>query len=34
VRTGEAIGVSNDNILGFELWKNNQAINPEQMIAF
>lgn len=34
VRAGECIGVAGENQMGFELWKNDEAINPENVIAF
>lgn len=34
VQAGECIGIARDGQLGFELWKNDQAIDPEKMIAF
>ena len=34
VRAGECIGIAGENQMGFELWKNDEAINPENVIAF
>ena len=34
VRAGECIGIAEENQMGFELWKNDEAINPENVIAF
>lgn len=35
VQSGETLGiVSEQRLLGFELWKNGQCINPEEVIAF
>ena len=34
VKAGEVIGLLQNNNLGFELWKNGQALNPEDYIVF
>ena len=34
VAAGEVIGLIQDQTLGFELWKNGAAINPEEFIVF
>ena len=35
VQSGETLGiVSEQRLLEFELWKNGQCINPEEVIAF
>ncbi len=34
VQAGECIGLATEGQLGFELWKNDQAIDPEKMIVF
>ena len=34
VKEGQNIGyVSNDNIIHFEIWENNQKLNPEEWLA-
>jgi murein DD-endopeptidase MepM/ murein hydrolase activator NlpD len=34
VSVGEAIGIFNNQEMQFELWKNGQAVNPEEYIVF
>ena len=34
VSAGECIGIAGEQPIGFELWKNDKAINPEEMITF
>ena len=34
VQAGESIGIANNDQLGFEIWRNDQAIDPEKVIAF
>ena len=34
VQAGESIGIARNGLIGFEMWKNDQAINPEEVIAF
>ena len=34
VQTGECIGITSKQPVEFELWKNDQAVDPEKLIAF
>ena len=34
VPAGECIGIAGESQVGFELWKNDKIINPEEIIAF
>lgn len=34
VQAGECIGIAGESQVGFELWKNDKIINPEEIIAF
>ena len=34
LRAGDCIGIAGEDPIGFELWKNDKAINPEEVIAF
>ena len=34
VQAGECIGIAGEGQLGFELWKNDLAVDPEKLIAF
>ena len=34
VQAGECIGIAREGQLGYELWKNDLAVDPEKLIAF
>ena len=34
ILAGDCIGIAGENPIGFELWKNDKPINPEEVIAF